>query len=706
MNSNMTKKALRALLALLVVGAVFVGFKYADRPSQKDQIIISLVQDALSQFHFQPKALDDELSRQVMAEFLKNLDGNKLFLTAPEIKQIKEYETDLDDQFKQGSSLCFDVSYELLQEGIMRAEGIYKSILEKPFDFEKNEVTASNPEMLDWAKNEKEIADYWRKYLKWRVANRIYNKQTSYEKDVAEGEERDPWNFEAEEAEARQKERENIDEWFDNLKDIERIEWLGVYVNSLTQVFDPHTEYMPPQQQEDFEVNMTGQFEGIGAQLRKDGEYIVIERIITGSASWRQGELEPGDKIIAVAQGEEEPVDVVGWRIDKAVKIIRGKKGSEVRLTVRKKDGTRVVIPIIRDVVELEATFARSAILGQEKKVGYIRLPKFYVDFYKSTNHDCAQDVKDEILKLKEEGVEGLIFDLRSNGGGSLEAAIEIVGLFIDRGPVVQVKSYNQGARVKQNRDSRVYWDGPLVVMVNDYSASASEIFSAAIQDYGRGLIIGSKSTFGKGTVQNVLNLDDAIKGGQFGSYAPIGALKITTEKFYRINGGTTQLEGVRPDIVLPDAYEYIKTGEKEYPYALAVDEIPAANYTKWKRDDASYAKAIISSQQRINGNEQMQKNREYARWLQQQEEDREIPLNYAAFKAWQDETDATAEKYKNLNRSADSLAVWSLAAQQKLFVQDTVTKADYQRWYKGLSRDLQLQEAVLVVSDLDGVSQ
>ncbi len=695
----MTKRALRALVALLVVGAIFVGFKYADRPAQKDEIIISLVQDALSQFHFKPKDLNDDLSRQVMAEFLKNLDGNKLFLIAPEIAQIKAYENDLDDQFKKGSSACFDISYEFLQQGILRAEGMYTTLLDAPFDFSIEEFTASNPETIVWAKNEKELTDYWRKYLKWRVANRIYSRHAAFEEAIADGEEREPWDFEKEEADARQKERENIDEWFDNLKDIERIEWLGVYVNALTQVFDPHTEYMPPQQQEDFEVNMTGQFEGIGAQLRKDGEYIVVERVITGSASWRQGDLEPGDKIIAVAQAEDEPVDVVGWRIDKAVKIIRGKKGSEVRLTVRKKDGTRMVIPIIRDVVELEATFARSAILGEDKKVGYIRLPKFYVDFYKSTNHNCTQDVKEEIAKLKDDGVEGLIFDLRNNGGGSLDAAIEIVGLFIERGPVVQVKSYNQDARVKQNRDSRVYWDGPLVVLVNDYSASASEIFAAAIQDYGRGIIMGTKSTFGKGTVQNVLNLDDAIKGGQFSTYAPIGALKITTDKFYRINGGTTQLEGVKPDIVLPDAYEFIKTGEKEYPYALAVDEIPAAKYSLWNSD--AYPSVIKASQARINANERMQKNREYARWLKQQREDQDIPLNYNAFKQWQDETDAMAENYKNLNRSDDSLATWSLAAQQRLFLEDTMTKADYQRWFKGLSRDLQLQEAVMVVDDL-----
>jgi carboxyl-terminal processing protease len=701
MSKRMTKRALFALLALVVGAAIFFGFRYADRPKQKDQVIISLVQDALSNFHFQPKTLNDDLSEDVMNEFLENLDGNRLFLTTNEVSQIEQYKHQLDDQFKSGSSECFDLSYDLLQKGIDRADKIYQDILAEPFNYTKKESTWNNPEKLAYAKNEKELNTYWRKYLKWRVANRIYYKQKNYESDVEKGEEKEPWDFSAAEADAREKEAETVGEWFENLRDIKRIEWLGIYINSLTKVFDPHTDYLPPRQQEDFEVNMTGQFEGIGAQLRQDGDYIVIERIITGSASWRQGELAPGDKILAVGQGDDEPVDVVGWRVTKAVEIIRGKKGTEVRLTVKKKDGTRTVIPIVRDVVELEATFARSAVLGEEKKVGYIRLPKFYVDFYKSSNHNCALDVRSEILRLKEENVEGLIFDLRGNGGGSLEAAIQIVGLFIERGPVVQVKNYSSGTKIKRNKDARVYWDGPLVVMVNDYSASASEIFAAAIQDYGRGIIIGSASTFGKGTVQNMLNLDDAIRNGGMSELAPIGALKITTDKFYRINGGTTQLMGVHADIVLPDAYEFIKVGEKEYDYALPVDDIPAADFDPWKTNQVIFDKAIMASQERINANERMQKNKEYARWLKLQEEDRMIPLNYEAFKEMQDETEETAKQYKNLNRSEDSIAVWSLPHQDELFTTDTVQKVDYQKWFKGLSRDLQLQEAVMVVNDL-----
>lgn len=701
MSKDMTKKALRALLVLIIGAAIFAGFKITDQPAPKDQLIIQLIKDALANFHFQPKPLDDTLSREVMANYLENLDGNKLFFTAEDVSVIKKYETLIDDEFTAGSSESFDVSYELLQKGLARGEKMANKILNTPFDFEKRESTMSNPEMLPWAKSEKELYDYWRKYLKWRVANRIYNREESNRKDTTGGEPPKPWDFAAEEAEARKKEKEIVDEWFENLRDIERIEWLGVYINSLTQVFDPHTEYMPPQQQEDFEVNMTGQFEGIGAQLRQDGDYITIERIITGSASWRQGQLQEGDKILAVGQGEEEAVDVVGWRVDKAVKLIRGKKGTEVRLTVKKKDGSRMVIPIIRDVVELEATFARSAILGDDQKTGYIRLPKFYVDFYKSTNRNAAEDVKNEIEKLKASGVDGIIFDLRGNGGGSLEAAIEIVGLFIERGPVVQVKSSTRGTSVKQNRDARVYWNGPLVVLVNDYSASASEIFAAAIQDYGRGVIIGNKTTFGKGTVQNMLNLDDAIRGGGMSDMAPLGALKITTEKFYRINGGTTQLEGVHPDIVLPGAYEYIKTGEQELKYALPVDKITAAKYTRWSKDEVRFNTAISASQKRVNENAGMQRNLEYARWLKLQEEVREVPLHYAEFKKMQDEADQVASKFKGLNKAELPISVWPLLEPEQIEPKDTVKVAEDKKWMEAIGKDIQIQEAVLVVRDL-----
>ena len=487
-----------------------------------------------------------------------------------------------------------------------------------------------------------------------------------------------------------------------------------MYMNAYCEAFDPHTSYLAPQQNEDFELSMTGQFEGIGAQLKQDGDYITIERIIVGSACWRQGDLEAGDKILAVAQGEAEPVDVVGYKVRDGIKLIRGKKGSEVRLTVKKKDGARQVIPIIRDIVEIESTFARSTILDgavydkktgerikeSTGKTGYIRLPKFYVNFYDKNNHNAAEDVKNEILKLKEAGVEGMILDLRGNGGGSLQAAIEIAGLFTGNGPMVQVKNFQSGTRAKNNRSNTVYWDGPLVVLVNEYSASASEIVSAALQDRGRAMIVGpSKSTYGKGTVQNMFDFDRAVPAS-LNQLKPLGAIKITTEKFYRISGGTTQLQGVVPDISLPGAYDGIEIGEKEYENALAIDFVEKADFTPLTQWEKQFAKAKKSAQKRVASNPAFTKYKTYADWIAEGDKDKWIPLNYNNYLGFQDSIKSASEMYKNLSKLNDSLGIVALDHHPTVAT-DSAQAEIYHKWYKGLSKDLVLREANTIVGEL-----
>src|SRR5690606_6991244 len=392
----------------------------------------------------------------------------------------------------------------------------FEEILAEPFDFTIDESFETDDEKLEYAKDEAELKDRWRLYLKQRVLGRIEENMHDQEKALAENDTTvEQKTFAELEEKAREKELELHEDWFTNLEDLERIDWVGVYMNSITNIYDPHTQYFAPERKEDFEISMTGQLEGIGAQLQQKGDYITVSKVITGSACWKQGDLEEGDKIIKVAQEgdkEDQAVDLVGMSVRKAVKYIRGPKGTTVILTVEKLDGSKMVIPIVRDVVELEATFAKSAVLGEgEDKIGYIRLPKFYVDFYGDANHNCAEDVEAEIEKLKKDNVKGIVLDLRNNGGGTLQGVIDIVGLFIEEGPVVQVKAPGVAPKVLKDRNKGVAWDGPLVVMVNQFSASASEIFAAAIQDYNRGIIIGSKSTFGKGTVQNILDMDRAV---------------------------------------------------------------------------------------------------------------------------------------------------------------------------------------------------
>jgi len=711
----MQRKNLKYLLPILIGALVVLSFKLLGPQEEKEQVIFSLVRDALTNVHLQPRPVDDEMSAEVYENYLKSLDYNKLFLTQEELAPLESFRYLLDDAFHQNNTAFFELSYNLITTGIERSKNIYTELLQEPFDYTTEEYTWTDSESKSFPADQNTLVNEWRKHLKWRIINRIHEKEQAQEEDLENGETDALKTFEEFEQEAREKELELQNEWYSDLMDVTRLEWFGMYMNAYCEVFDPHTNYLAPQQNENFELSMTGQFEGIGAQLKKEGDYITIERIIAGSACWRQGDLEAGDKIIAVAQGDEEPVDVVGYKISEGIKLIRGKKGTEVRLTVKKKDGSRMVIPIIRDVVELESTFARSVVLdggiydrksAENKgrigtKTGYIRLPKFYVDFYKSTNRNAADDIQAEIEKLKAEGVEGIVFDLRSNGGGSLQAAIEIAGLFTQKGPMVQVKNFQSGTRAKSNRGNKIYWDGPLVILVNEYSASASEIVSAALQDRGRALIVGpSKSTFGKGTVQNMFDFDRAV-GGNLNSLKPLGAIKITTEKFYRINGGTTQLQGVIPDISLPGAYDEIAIGEKEYDHALAVDYVEKATYAVEKNWAKAFDRAKKRAAERLATEPTYDAFKEYAQWIAKGEENKRIPLNYSDYVAFQDSISAQSDLFKNINKAPDSLGVVALPDHLTMFETDSAQADIYQKWYKNLSRDLVLREGVKVVNDL-----
>ena len=713
----MQRKNLKYLVPIVGMAIALFSFRYLGPQEDKEAVIFSLVRDALTNVHLQPKEMNDALSAEIFDQYLEDIDFNKLFLTQGEVAELAAYKTLLDDAFFANNTAFFDLSYTKIIAGITRSKTIYTELLEAPFDYTRDEEIWSNPEKQDFAKNETDLKEQWRKHLKWRIINRIYEKDRAQKEDAETDDEVVLKTFEELEKEAREKELELQNEWYDDLTDLTRIEWFGIYMNTYCEAYDPHTSYLAPRQNENFELSMTGQFEGIGAQLAKEGDYITIERIIAGSACWRQGDLEVGDKILSVAQGDGEPLDVVGWKVTDAIEYIRGKKGTEVRLTVKKKDGSRQIIPIIRDVVELESTFARSAVLDgsiyekadkewkvkvdTKEKIGYIRLPKFYVDFYKESNRNAAEDVKAEIEKLKAQGVEGIILDLRSNGGGSLQAATEIAGLFTERGPQVQVKSFQNGTRSKGNRDGKIYWDGPLVVLVNQHSASASEIVSAALQDRGRALIVGpSKSTFGKGTVQNMFDLDRAVSG-PLNELKPLGAIKITTEKFYRISGGTTQLMGVVPDVILPGAYDKIEVGEKEYPNALPVDYIEPTQYvpeTKWGK---AFDTAKKESADRVAKNEGFAAFGPYAEWIKTNDEDRMVPLNFEAYTALQDEIKEKTKDFKKLGRMQDSLGIAALPDQLLMFESDSAQADIYQKWFKGLSKDLILAESLQIIDGL-----
>ena len=684
------------LPSLVVVALVVVGFQWTPGDDTKESIVLRLVADALTQVHYQPRELDDQLSSLAFDAFIDDLDGDKRFFTAQDIEEFRLHRWELDNEIKVGSTAFFELVYGRFETRRKEAQERYQRLLSSPVAIQTPTDFETNAEKRVYPLDDAAMENFWKQYLSFRVVARMVDRMN--DKDSGQVIVPGTAAFDAAETSARAKEREVHDEWFKALSDMDRSEWFGVYVNSFTAAFDPHTEYFAPRLKEDFEIEMTGQLEGIGASLGQKGEYVYVASIVVGSACWKQGELEEGDKLVKVAQGNAEPVDVVGLPSNKVVRLVRGKKGTEVRLTVKKKDGTVTTISIVRDIVEIEATFARSAMIGPDGKTGYIRLPKFYVDFFKDRNHNCAADVRAEIEKLKKQGMQRLVFDLRGNGGGSLPAAVDVAGLFIHLGPVVQVKTSGQQVRIYNDKASDVAWEGPLVVMVNEGTASASEIVAAALQDYKRALIIGSKQTFGKGTVQNVIDMDEVVSGAA-SQFKPLGGLKITIQKFYRVTGQTTQLQGVASDVVLPHAYQYLPIGESEMKFPLAADQIVPAKIVPVGM--GQFHRAVKKSAERVTKSPAFGRINEYALWLKSEKEKSILRVDFLGYEAFEKGRLANGKRFEKLGELPDSMNVRPLPSVALEMTAYPAKNKEWTHWLRALSHDVYLREAVSVASDL-----
>ena len=475
---------------------------------------------------------------------------------------------------------------------------------------------------------------------------------------------------------------------------------MKIDVNTIVEEFDPHTYYLAPKSKEDFDQRMSGKLEGIGARLQKRMDYIKIVELISGGPAWRSKELEVEDVILKVKQENEEfPVNIVGMRINDAIKYIKGPKGTKVTLTIKKVDGTIRDVTITRDVVELEETYAKSSVIKKDNMTfGIIDLPSFYVDFNDYKNINAAKDVKTEIERLKAEGIDGLVLDLRNNGGGSLPTVVEMAGLFIKDGPIVQVRSTGEAKEVLKDRDSSISWDGPLVILVNEISASASEIMAAAMQDYKRAIVIGGKQTYGKGTVQNVINLNNMLRNNTSGD---LGALALTTQKYYRINGGSVQLEGVKSDVNVPGKFSFIEVGEKDKENALPWDEIDAAVYTPWD-NYFDYTTAIKKSKERMSNNPQLKLIEDNARWVKNKIDETIVPLNYNKYKAGLKLNEEEAKQFEALSNYKTNLTFDSTSYEKTLFTKDTTDlKEKRMRWHESLTHDVYVEEAINVLEDL-----
>ena len=692
------KKNYKIILIITALSAVlFWSFrpKKVEANPEKDKLLLELLAYVLEKGHYSPIAMDDKFSEKVYDKYLNSLDPFRRYFVESDIEEFKVYEDSIDDFIKNKDLKFFDLTYNRLLQRMNESEAIYKDVLEKPFNFKLDESISVDYEKIPFAKNKKELYQIWEKQLKFSVLSSIDDKEKIQEKADATNKV-EVKTFAELEKEARESIEKNLDDNYLNFKDFNRDDWFGVYLNSIVERFDPHTFYFSPENKERFDVSMSGTFEGIGARLQKKNVGVEVSELISGGPAWKGKDLEQGDIIIKVAQGKEQPIDITGMRIDDVVKKIKGPKGTEVRLTVKRVDGTVKVISIIRDVVETEETFAKSSTVVKDGKLfGIIYLSKFYISFDNKDKRDAFKDVAIEIERLKKQKVQGIIMDLRDNGGGSLQTVVDMVGLFIDKGPVVQVKYAKSEPNILDDKDSSVQWDGPLVVMVNGYSASASEIFAAAIQDYKRGVVIGSKHTYGKGTVQNVIDLNDMVRGNSLGD---LGSLKTTIQKFYRINGGSTQREGVLSDIVLPDRFAYFDTGERDEPEALPWDKIAPASYNT---TGANFDVVLANSKMRVEKNPEFNLIDSYAKWNFERKDDKEVSLNYVLYKKELAELETKNKTYDGLKTYKNNLTFTSLPYEMEEFKKDTLLKDKRDRWHVELSKDPYVDESLNVIQDI-----
>lgn len=718
------KKNFKTLLLVIGLSASLFAFNAIDFNSsnngdpEKDKMLLELLTFVIERGHYDPVPIDDKFSKGVYKDYVESLDPSKRYFLQSDIDAFAQYETLIDDQIKNRDLTFFDLTYTTYLKRMEESTKFYKEILDKPFNYKIKEELDTDYTKAAYAKNESELRERWRKQIKLSTLSSLVDKISLQEgkatvatdelgdeifiqaKDDKKADEKviEKKSFEDLEKESRESSMNSLNDYFTFMKELDRDDWFGLYINAIASRFDPHTNYMAPDDKERFDVSMSGKFEGIGARLQKKNDFTEIIELISGGPAWRGQELEQGDVILKVAQGNEQPIDIVGMRLDDVVKKIKGPKGTEVRLTVKKVDGSIVVISLIRDTVETEETYAKSSVIERNGiKYGIIYLPKFYIDFENKDSRDAAKDVAIEVERLKKEGVKGIVMDVRDNGGGSLKTVVDITGLFIEQGPVVQIKSAGAKKEVLFDRDPKVQWDGPLVIMVNNFSASASEILAAAIQDYKRGVIIGSKQSYGKGTVQNVIDLNQFVRGNSAGD---LGALKTTTQKFYRINGGSTQLEGVSSDVVMPDRYSYIDIGERDMDNAMPWTKIDPATYALWNKN-GNFDKAIQLSKSRIQNNEQFQLIDKGAHWTKERRDVTVYSLNLDEFKSAQKELENKSKEYKVLSEYTNNLVFKPISFDQELMKADASFKEKRERWFENLGKDIYVEEALNVLDDL-----
>lgn len=676
----------------------------------KNEYLGQIIQTHLEQRHIFHKKVNDTLSEKAFKLYLERIDYGKQFLTEADLKKYERFSKKFDDQLIHGDVSVISLTQRIMGERIKMISDYVKKILAKDFNYTKVEKYETDAKKREYVDSEDELKDRWRKMMKMEVLSQYYELKdeqdgVGQDKDKKKKKKKKVKNAKKKSykelmTESREKVLKRYSKVFKRYQEEKQADHLNKFYNAITRVYDPHTLYMPPAEKEDFDIDMSGKLEGIGALLREEGSYIKVERIIPGSASWRGKALKAEDIILAVGQGNKELVDIVDMSIRDAVKLIRGKKGTVVKLKVKKPDGATQLIPITRDQVILEDAYVKSTILEHKElkqKIGYIHVPKFYRDFQDMNGRNSSTDVKNEILKLNKLGVDGIILNLRNNGGGALIDATLMGGLFIDQGPVVQVKNVESPeAIIEKDTDGKTYWDGPLVVLINRFSASASEIVAGALKDYERAIIVGSsEQTHGKGTVQQIFGLNQSVNPFLVRLIGPLGAMKITTSMFYRINGMSTQFRGVRPHIMLPDEYGFLDSGEQSLDYAIPYGEVASLKYQKWTKHKYNINKLKAQSVKRVSKNGPFQKIIASVNWSKQRKDQSLRKIGLKQMGTYRKEARDMSEKFK-VDEINPKLTVTGTRKNKT-----DLEKESFKEFKEQLQKDPVIEETLFILRDM-----
>ncbi|ANI88033.1 hypothetical protein A9P82_01065 [Arachidicoccus ginsenosidimutans] len=708
----MNIKQLLAGALLLPAPALFSQTPAAntnDTLAQQQQLLVSIGK-MIQQKHYSPKPFDDAFSEKVFDNFLTQLDGEKNIFLQSDIDSLSKYRTTIDDEIEGNAPMDFyPAAIVIFKKRRTKLKELYTEILSKPFNFSKDELYQPLTDSLHYPADEAADIQAWRQRLKYRTLLAYSNLLTQKEKAKPTDNISKKSNAELEK-EARNSVKAFYDRYFEsrfNAEAFNTMAQFSLFVNAIAHETDPHTDYFSPIEERSFQESLTNSFYGIGVQLDpnlKDGQP-VITGIIVGGAAWKSKKIDVGDAILKIGEGNEPMKDISGYSMIDIIKMVHGAEGTTVKLAIRKaSNGLVQEVSLTRQKVNVEQASAKSLIIrDNNKKIGYIYLPEFYANLGSNAGVQCSTDVKKEIEKLKTENIDGLIIDLRNNPGGSVADAAKMIGFFVPQGPALQLQLYTNGKKQRQivpdyNTDSSgLLYSGPMTVMVNEMTASAAEIFAGAMQNYHRAIIIGSTTTYGKGTAQMQLPL------GKTGSnHLPeYGELKLTIGKFYRINGGSTQLKGVSPDIVIPDLYEALHKQEKDNRNALAWDEIASAAYTPWQ--PAYNMKNILSEAQKSVDNNPVFKSIIAVNNLQKTNRNMPVSLDLVQYR----KNLSSVQKLQDIaGEAAASVTPLSVTASQtdyNKFYKNS-NKAEqgmYQNWIKNVSKDVYIRESVKILNSM-----